>query len=184
LAPDLKQIILALPGLCGNQGVIERGRLVFAAYPDILKRLDNLAEVALGVASRFVGLPIYYDLSELRGYNYHTGIVFAAYLEGARHRVAQGGRYDSIGRVFGRDRGATGFDVDLKTVARFVTLEDHARRVVVAEPGQGADDTRRWQKIRELRTADYIVIESGQATIPHDFVLKDVNGEWQLIETN
>ncbi|MFT7133239.1 MAG: ATP phosphoribosyltransferase regulatory subunit [Cyclobacteriaceae bacterium] len=184
LAPDLKQIILALPSLCGNHGVIERGRIVFAAYPDILQRLDNLAEVALGVASRFEGLPVYYDLSELRGYNYHTGIVFAAYLDGARHRVAQGGRYDSIGRVFGRDRGATGFDVDLKTVAGFTTLAQHTKLVVVAEPGQGADDTLRWHKIRELRAADYIVIESGQETVPHDFVLKYLNGEWQLTETN
>jgi hypothetical protein len=55
---------------------------------------------------------------------------------------------------------------------------------VVAEPGQGADDARRWQKIRALRAAGYIVIESGQATVPHDFVLKHVNDEWQLIETN
>jgi ATP phosphoribosyltransferase regulatory subunit len=184
LSPDLKQIILALPGLCGTDGVIERGREVFASYPDILQRLDNLAEVARGVASRFNDIPIYYDLSELRGYNYHTGLVFAAYLGEARRRVAQGGRYDSIGRVFGRDRGATGFDVDLKTVSRFATMMEPTRLVVVAEPGQGADDTQRWLKIRELRAADYIVIESGQATVPHDFVLKYLSGEWQLTETN
>jgi len=74
--------------------------------------------------------------------------------------------------------------VDLKTVSRFATMMEPTRLVVVAEPGQGADDTQRWLKIRELRAADYIVIESGQATVPHDFVLKYLSGEWQLTETN
>ncbi|MDP4597427.1 MAG: ATP phosphoribosyltransferase regulatory subunit [Pseudomonadales bacterium] len=184
LADEHKQLILALPGLCGTEGVLARGQQLFATFPDIVQRLANIADVARGVESRFPGLQIYYDLSELRGYNYHTGIVFAAYLGDARRRVAQGGRYDSIGRLFGRDRGATGFDVDLKTLGKFVTLADVPRPVVIAAAGAGIADQQRWQKIRELRAAGYIVVESGLQTVAHDFTLNQDGGEWQLTKTN
>jgi len=55
-----------------------------------------------------------YDLAELRGYGYHSGVVFAAYTGGRSHAIAQGGRYDEVGRVFGRARPATGFSLDLR----------------------------------------------------------------------
>lgn len=184
LTDEHKQLILALPGLCGTQGVLARGQQLFANFPDIAQRLENIADVARGVESRFPGVQIYYDLSELRGYNYHTGIVFAAYLGEARRRVAQGGRYDSIGLLFGRDRGATGFDVDLKTLGKFVTLADVQRPVVIAAAGTGVADQQRWQKIRELRAAGYIVVESGLQTVDHDFTLNQHGGEWQLTKTN
>ena len=178
-----KQLILELPGLCGNAEVLVKAEKVFADYPQVQQRLANLAEVARGIESRFGGMQVYYDLSELRGYNYHTGIVFAAYLGKVRSRVAQGGRYDSIGRLFGRDRGATGFDVDVKALARFATTTEVQRPVVVVEPGLGLDDRRRWEKIRELREAGYIVLESGKETEAHDFILNDYDGEWQLTKT-
>jgi len=180
LDADHKRIMLELPGLCGNAEVLARAEGVFGGYPQIMQRLASLGEVAQGIESRFSGIQIYYDLSELRGYNYHTGIVFAAYLGEARRRVAQGGRYDSIGSVFGRDRGATGFDVDVKTLAKFSTITEAKRPVVIAEPGAGIDDLPRWEKIRELRTAGYIVLESGKETVPHDFSLNQYDGEWQL----
>ena len=79
--PDaLAKIISALPNLSGGDEVLEEGRALFATYPKILERLDNLAQVSKGIKQRFKTIDIYYDLSELRGYNYHTGIVFAAYL--------------------------------------------------------------------------------------------------------
>jgi len=183
LAVSDKQLILELPGLCGNAEVLVKAEKVFADYPQVQQRLANLAEVARGIESRFGGMQVYYDLSELRGYNYHTGIVFAAYLGKVRSRVAQGGRYDSIGRLFGRDRGATGFDVDVKALARFATTTEVQRPVVVVELGLGLDDRRRWEKIRELREAGYIVLESGKETEPHDFILNDYDGEWQLTKT-
>lgn len=61
---------------------------------------------------------IHIDLAELRGYHYHTGVVFAAYTPGQGQAVAQGGRYDEIGQVFGRARPATGFSTDLATLLR------------------------------------------------------------------
>ena len=56
---------------------------------------------------------LFFDLSELRGFNYHTGIVFSAYIAGHGKAIAQGGRYDGIGEKFGRARSATGFSTDL-----------------------------------------------------------------------
>ncbi len=56
----------------------------------------------------------YFDLGELRGYEYHTGVVFAAYVPGYGEAISNGGRYDDIGEVFGRARATTGFDADLK----------------------------------------------------------------------
>jgi ATP phosphoribosyltransferase regulatory subunit len=58
-----------------------------------------------------------YDLAELRGYGYHSGIVFAAYTGGRSHAIALGGRYDEVGAVFGRARPATGFSLDLRELA-------------------------------------------------------------------
>ncbi|HMV71916.1 MAG TPA: enoyl-CoA hydratase-related protein [Pseudomonadales bacterium] len=62
------------------------------------------------------GVTLHFDLCELHGYHYHTGLVFAAYVGGQGEAVANGGRYDDIGRVFGRARPATGFSFDLKTL--------------------------------------------------------------------
>ena len=64
-------------------------------------------------------LNIYVDLAELRGYNYHTGIVFAAYISDFGQAIANGGRYDNVGSIFGRSRAATGFGADLKVLMRF-----------------------------------------------------------------
>jgi len=71
-------------------------------------------------------LPIHVDLAELRGYRYHTGVVFAAYVPGQGQAVAQGGRYDEIGQVFGRARPATGFSTDLATLLRLSSLPEAA----------------------------------------------------------
>ena len=72
--------------------------------------------VPIALRRQWPELPIHVDLAELRGYHYHTGVVFAAYVPGQGQAVAQGGRYDEIGQVFGRARPATGFSTDLATL--------------------------------------------------------------------
>ena len=76
--------------------------------------LDQLDTVLARVQQAFPDVGVYVDLTELRGFRYHTGLVFAVYLEGRGSAVAKGGRYDNVGAVFGRDRPATGFAIDLK----------------------------------------------------------------------
>ena len=80
--------------------------------------LDELAAIAAGVQARVPGVRLCFDLCELRGYQYHTGVVFAAYTPVHGRAVAKGGRYDDIGEVFGRARPASGFDSDLKTLVK------------------------------------------------------------------
>ena len=181
LSDQLAELIAELPRLCGDLTVLEKGKILFKDYPGIVQRLDNLGQISQSIASRHADVDIYFDLSELRGYNYHTGIVFAAYLTGTGTRIAKGGRYDDVGDVFGRARGATGFDIDIKTLVKH--LGEQAiigsvgpGRVSVAY-GLGSVD-RRWQKICELRQQGYVVIE-GQ-TEQCEFTLIEADNEWSL----
>ena len=125
--------------------------------------MERLAELA-HQHTPLTGL--HFDLAELRGYGYHTGLVFAAYVPGHGQAIAQGGRYDGIGKVFGRARPATGFSTDLKTLtglnpanittprpifapctddptllAYIAELRDEGERVICALPGQQGDAT-------------------------------------------
>ena len=106
-----------LPALCGGKEALAEARRLFKDLPPLCRAIDSLREVSAALAARFKGLSLYFDLSELRGYGYHTGIVFAAYLADAGKVVAKGGRYDDIGGVFGRPgRAATGFSLDARSL--------------------------------------------------------------------
>jgi ATP phosphoribosyltransferase regulatory subunit len=98
---------------------------------------------------------VYIDLTELRGFRYHTGLVFAVYLEGRGSAIAKGGRYDNIGAVFGRDRPATGFAIDLKA------LVDDAKPIEIRDlpviAPQLEDPTLR-EAITALRSAGRVVV--------------------------
>jgi ATP phosphoribosyltransferase regulatory subunit len=67
--------------------------------------------------SKACRIPASFDLAELRGYHYHSGVVFDAYCDGITGPVARGGRYDEVGKAFGRARPATGFSIDLRALA-------------------------------------------------------------------
>ena len=144
-----------------------------------MSRLDNLEAIANGVKARFADIDINYDLSELRGYAYHTGIVFAAFLKVDGRRVAKGGRYDDVGKVFGRARGATGFDIDLKNLVRAMSHKQ-AQQQVVSAPVQdvAADANGRWQQIHQLRSEGYVVIEGASQQATQQLVY--VDNQWKL----
>jgi len=105
--------LFALPTLYGGVEVLARAREIMPADPEIQTALADL-EV---LATRLAGLPISFDLADLRGYHYHSGVVFAAYGGNSPVALALGGRYDSVGRAFGRGRPATGFSLDLRELA-------------------------------------------------------------------
>ena len=178
--PQMGDLLQQLPSLCGDRTLLARSKEIFAAYPVIMDRLENLEWITQGVCERFANVEIYYDLSELRGYNYHTGIVFAAYSGRSGQAVAMGGRYDHIGEVFGRRRGATGFDVHLKGLPGKVTRLVHKKQTVLATESVGATAGSRWQKIQALREDGFIVIESGESASDFDFELIYDAGDWQL----
>ena len=174
-------LLTQLPGLTGNDSVLERARSLFKEHEGILASIDNLQQVSDTIAGRFTDLDVYFDLSELRGYAYHTGMVFAAYVDVSRSVVAKGGRYDHIGQVFGREaRGATGFSIDVRSLAEKVMLPDESRQCVWIPDVPPGEEGSLWQQIQQLRAEGYIVVESGQ---PDGFShhLEFQNGQWQLV---
>jgi ATP phosphoribosyltransferase regulatory subunit len=96
------------------------------------------------------------DLADLRGYHYHSGVMFNAYVPGLPNAVARGGRYDHVGEAFGRARPATGFSLDLRELARLMPSAER-KDAILAPWGQ---DPALRAKIAELRKAGEIVIQS------------------------
>ncbi|MDR5904229.1 ATP phosphoribosyltransferase regulatory subunit [Franzmannia qiaohouensis] len=159
--PTLAEMFLALAELHGGDEVLEAARGAFAEAPAAVNAaLDQLLALNAGVRAEYPEVELYFDLAELRGYQYHTGMMFAAYVPGYGQALAKGGRYDDTGRAFGRARPATGFSMDLKLLASLAlqppacdgiwvaaddaeqqaatiaALRDAGERVVVALPGQ------------------------------------------------
>lgn len=107
LPPAQRDAINLLPALYGGVDVLARARKQLPALPAIGRALDDLATLA----ERAGGATVNIDLADLRGYHYHSGVMFTAYVAGVPNAVARGGRYDKVGEAFGRARPATGFSL-------------------------------------------------------------------------
>ena len=156
---DLKALFLKLPELNGGKDIIAKAQAVFLKAGDEVKlALADLAAIAGQLAARFPSLPISFDLAELRGYHYHTGMVFAAFIPSVGREIARGGRYDNIGAVFGRARPATGFSADLKLLSALSKQSYQvAQRVLIFAPC--SDDAALNEKIRDLRAQQQAVVQ-------------------------
>jgi len=119
-----------------------------AAITRAISTLKSLARVC--------AIPMSFDLSELRGYHYHSGVVFDAYCDGVAGPVARGGRYDEVGRAFGRSRPATGFSIDLRELAG-AAAPVKPRGSILAPAPRG--DAKLAKKIGSLRERGEIVVE-------------------------
>lgn len=106
----VRSALLALPELYGGPEVLDEAAARLPTEADIVGPLDELRQLAVALAD----LPVSFDLSDLRGYHYHSGIVFAAYGADSPAALALGGRYDRVSEAFGRARPATGFSLDLR----------------------------------------------------------------------
>ncbi|MGH8580640.1 MAG: ATP phosphoribosyltransferase regulatory subunit [Gammaproteobacteria bacterium] len=112
---EVAGMIVALVDHNGDFSALDQAdSALVKSAPEVKQALHELRQVYRAVRNRTSHPYWHFDLAELRGYHYHTGIVFAAYLPGQGQAIARGGRYDDIGRVFGRARPATGFSTDLK----------------------------------------------------------------------
>ncbi|WP_346798948.1 ATP phosphoribosyltransferase regulatory subunit [Halomonas sp. Bachu 37] len=181
--PVLADMFLALGELHGSDQVLVRAREAFAGAPaSVLAALDQLEVLYRGVAAKF-DVSLYFDLAELRGYQYHTGMVFAAYVPGYGQALAKGGRYDDTGRAFGRARPATGFSMDLKLLAT-LALGSVAAGAIWAPPGE---DEALQEAISALRQQGERVIQAlpGQRTGPAEHecnrCLELIDGRWQAV---
>ncbi|WP_346838532.1 ATP phosphoribosyltransferase regulatory subunit [Microbulbifer sp. SAOS-129_SWC] len=158
-APQVADWLRALPGLAGDRNCLTRAGAALAGAPaELVAALADLERVAAQLAQRYPAVELFFDLSEVRGYDYETGLVFAAYTPGHGQALANGGRYNGIGRVFGRDRAATGFSTDLvalNTLGRAVEPQSGA---ILAPPADGAAGEALWHTVEKLRRAGEVVI--------------------------
>ncbi|MGH8560034.1 MAG: ATP phosphoribosyltransferase regulatory subunit [Methylococcales bacterium] len=164
LQEPVREMLAQLPRLNGHQGVLERAANVLSeSNRDVMEALQYLEEFSQRLRVRFPLLPINFDLAELRGYHYQTGVVFAAFVPGYGREIARGGRYDEIGKVFGRARPATGFSADVKVLASLTLHVPNNCPCAVFAPA--ANDPDLDEKIRDLRMAGRVVIQElpGQA---------------------
>jgi ATP phosphoribosyltransferase regulatory subunit len=157
LAGSLREAFLRLPELYGGADVIATARAVLPDLPGVIRALDEL-EILVGLGN---GIDMAVDLADLRGYGYHTGVVFAVYVGGQAQAVALGGRYNGTGAIFGRSRPATGFSLDLRRVLASLPMPAQ-RRGVLAPAGS---DAALLARIAELRgQGERVVVEfPGQA---------------------
>jgi ATP phosphoribosyltransferase regulatory subunit len=138
--------------LYGGIEVIAHARAALPNYPEVVTALNELEQAAahLQPLAHSIGI----DLAELRGYHYHSGMVFAAYHAGSHDAIALGGRYDDVGKSFGRARPATGFSMDLRQLHGL--LEQHAQPMGILAPHR--DDSALHEKIAQLRAQGHAVI--------------------------
>jgi len=134
IKPEVAEMLKGLGELNGDGALDAAKSLLKAADQPVQDALNYLREMARQIAHWLPEVPIHFDLAELRGYHFHTGVVFAAFVPGSGKEIARGGRYDQIGSVFGRARPATGFSTDLKTLMLLAVPADEAEAPIVFAP--------------------------------------------------
>lgn len=182
--PSLAALIVALVDMHGDERVLDEARKLFAtAVPAALAGIDALQEVASVVRRQLPDVAIYFDLAELRGYHYHTGLVFAAYVAGCGQALANGGRYNDVGAVYGRARPATGFATDLKALVNLLPAGDIGGGAICMPD---VDDPVLEQQVRKLRAAGEVVINclSGAPDPRCDRQLVALDGQWLVQPMN
>lgn len=176
----LRDAILALPSLYGSKDVIQEARKVLPAFPGIQKALDDVE--FLSELSESQGVSVTIDLADLRGYHYHSGVMFGAYVPGLPNALARGGRYDQVGEAFGRARPATGFSMDLRELARMLPLSS-AKKAILA-PWRLEPSLQ--EEINALREQGEIVIQTlSQGNEQDEFdcdrvLVQNDQGQWKI----
>ena len=191
LSPSVGAMLLSLAELNGADALVRAESALAEADERVKTALARLRQVAEETRRWLPDLPIHFDLAELRGYTYKTGVVFAAFVPGWGLEIARGGRYDDIGRVFGRARPAVGFSSDLKGLIAL------ARNPADGDvPGAGLADAILvpWDadsvlqaEVQRLRAAGRRVMQllPGQSADPAAMgcsqVLESIDGAWRLL---
>ena len=133
LSADMTAVVLGLNELHGDHAVLGESRKTLKKLGQAaLACIDDLERIAELTQKQVRGMPLFFDLAELRGYHYHTGMMFTAYVPGRGQAVAGGGRYDDIGRAFGHPRPATGFSTDIRNLFELASPPPLTRECVFA----------------------------------------------------
>lgn len=182
VSDDLAEMLLALPSLNGSIEIIDTAKTIFAnANADVQTALDYLQAMAEKIQANWSTVTLHIDLSELRGYTYHNGIVYAAYTVGEGREIARGGRYDYIGEHFGNARPATGFSTNLCQLATLGNYQNSNKCEPIIAPAD--NDQTLEQRINELRDAGETVIRTlqGQNEAQSGRKLEKQDDQWVVI---
>jgi ATP phosphoribosyltransferase regulatory subunit len=192
VASEVGEMLLALVELNGDDALTRASVALRGADVQVLAEVERLKRVADELARWLPDLPVHFDLAELRGYTYKTGVVFAAFVPGWGLEIARGGRYDEIGRVFGRARPAVGFSADLKGLIALSSVNqaganEQATRACDGVLAPWDADPALAREIERLRDNGRRVVYAlpEQTGSAHDFNccerLARLDGEWRLV---
>jgi len=177
-----RQALAALLRLYGGDEVLVAARTALPARPLVRDALDQLQWLATHLRKAYPQLKVGFDLSDMSGYAYYSGSRFAIYGAGCSDALARGGRYDEVGAVFGRNRPAVGFSLDLKSLAE--VAGPSAAPAAIRAPW-GEDPALR-AAVRRLREAGEIVLamlpghEPEAQAFACDRELISIDGHWVL----
>jgi len=188
LSTTQRERLAGLATLNGGSEVLEKAQVLLQGSGDSAQSsLQNLIRIAHLAARQLPDTSLHFDLAELRGYQYQTGVVFAAFVAGRGEEIARGGRYDQIGKVFGRARPATGFSTDLRSLMRLGNRDWPQPAGAILAPAE--EDSALADKVRTLRAQGERVVQQlpGQAgSIAEtgcDRVLRWSGSEWVIERT-
>jgi len=166
-----RQGLLALVQLYGDEQVLLEAEKVLPPMPAVHEALSNLK----WLASHLNGANVTFDLADLRGYAYYTGARFSIYAQGASDALVRGGRYDQVGAVFGRNRPAAGFSLDVKALVC----------VLAALPLRAAIRAS-WQDATDLRAAIASLRAQGETVVcampGHEHEVDEFHCDRELIQ--
>lgn len=181
------EMLIALAELSGEQVLSRSTQVLAGANQSVHNALDELNRLAALLQIRYPTLAVHYDLAELRGYHYHTGVMFAAYVPGIGQEVARGGRYDDIGQLFGRARPACGFSADLNMLLKLGSRVHPADQSILAP---AVDDPLLMLRIQQLREEGRPVIQAlpGQSAAAGEMgcseILEKRGEDWVVVTTS
>lgn len=189
ISPESKAILCQLPRLYGDTQILDQAAQGFAnVSTQVSSAVAYLQDLANAISVRFPQVTLYFDLAELRGYEYHTGVVFAALTPAFGQAIAKGGRYDDIGKVFGRARPATGFSADLKVLAELSNVPQVIADGIATPSESGLTQAQRsslWQMQTQLRQqGERIVAQLADNQLSKHCSRQLVwqNETWQLVK--
>jgi len=187
VSQSMRDRLAALIDLNGGEAVLaEAQERLRGGSAELIAALNSLQHIVDELRQRIPGIPLYFDLAELRGYQYQTGIVFAAFVPGHGEEIARGGRYEELGKAFGRARPATGFSTDLKTL--MMLSEEPAMPAATVIHAPWCNDPALHELVTRLRGDGHIVVydlpgqivETDESVKVREIALRA--GKWQLAE--
>jgi ATP phosphoribosyltransferase regulatory subunit len=184
---NAKNTILSLLDLSGDSNQVLSHAQSKLPQSEVSKQvLKDLEQLCSGIKKTSADIQLNIDLADLDGFQYHTGILCAAYVPQYPVAIARGGRYDQVGQAFGRSRPATGFSVDLLALAGLSSKKVSTHAIMA--PWEDSNEFR--SIIRTLRQSGEVVIESfpghehNESTMICDRCLEFKDQQWQVVPKN